>query len=58
MKHAIVVLSAGLAFVLSGCATTPPEETAAAVEVPDAVEEIAPGRQVSCHRATEIELHV
>lgn len=41
MKHSFVVLSAGLALVLSGCATTQPEAPAA--EVPDAVEEIAPG---------------
>ena len=43
MRHAIVVLGAGLGFVLSGCATTPPEESGTGVDVPDAIEEIAPG---------------
>ena len=43
MKHALVLLGAGLAFVLSGCAAAPPEKEAARAEVPEALEEIAPG---------------
>lgn len=43
MKHTFVILSAGLAVMLSGCASTPPEEPATAVDGPDAVEELAPG---------------
>ena len=43
MKHALALLSAGLAFVLSGCAVAPPEQEATRAEVPDALEEIAPG---------------
>ena len=43
MKHALALLSAGLAFVLSGCAVAPPEQEATRADVPDALEEIAPG---------------